>query len=118
MHRRHAPVRWQLTGLGILLCLLAALFAVEAKLAWFGPEGSPAAQISASKLQPADAPKIPSQNHLPAFPVALFLQLAAVLVLVTMGRGTTGAHRPIPERVLLGLPGFNHSLFFRPPPGC
>jgi hypothetical protein len=101
-----------------LLCLLAATFAVEAKIAWFGPDGSPAAQISASKLQLADAPKVAAQGHLPSFPSILFLQIAVVLALASTCRSATFPLRYTLEPIVPGSPGFFPSLFFRPPPGC
>lgn len=47
-----------MTVLGLVLCVLAALFSIEAKVAWYAPSSSPATQISASKLQQADAPRL------------------------------------------------------------
>ena len=111
-------MRWQLTVLGILLCLLAALFAVEAKLAWFGPEGSPTAQISSAKLQPADAPKALAQSHVPSIPFALFRQFAAILVLLSITCPLVLIATPVRASIDPGSPGFFSSLFFRPPPGC
>ncbi|KAA6455711.1 hypothetical protein DYQ86_27225 [Acidobacteria bacterium AB60] len=116
MHHRHAPARWQSTVLGVLLCLLAAAFAFEAKMAWFGPAGSPAAQISASKLQPADAPKLTPPSHGPIFLTALIPELAAFLVLVAMGRTATRIAQPERPPLVPASPGFSPSLFFRPPP--
>jgi hypothetical protein len=102
----------------MLLCLLAVLFAVEAKLAWFGPDGSPTAQISASKLQPADSPKIAAHSHASSLPGGLLLQFAAILVVALMGRGAIRLPWRVSATTIPGSPSFFPSLFFRPPPSC
>ncbi len=61
MRGRFHLSRRGLIVLGAVLCFLAAAFAFEAKVAWFSPSGTPVAQISASKLQPADAPRLMAQ---------------------------------------------------------
>jgi len=109
-------MRWQLTLLGMLLCLLAALFAVEAKVAWFGPDGSPSTQISATKLQAADAPKVASQANEPTFPGSWIPQLTLVLALALIGRRWNVLPQRPSSFTLSGSPGFTPSLFFRPPP--
>ena len=110
-------MRWHLTVLGMFLCLLAAVFAVEAKMAWFGPDGGPTAQISAAKLQPADSPKVAAQGHLPSFPSILFQQIAVLLALASTSRRETFRRLSARELTAPGSPGFFPSLFFRPPPG-
>jgi len=98
------------------LCLLTAIFAVEAKLGWFGPAGSPTAQISAAKLQPDDLPKTAAQGHVPSFPAILFVQVAAILAFVALRRPATAMPLPPTASIISGCPGFFPSLFFRPPP--
>ena len=102
----------------MLLCLLAVVFAVEAKLAWFGPDGSPTAQISAAKLQPADAPKITAHSHASSLPAALLLQFAEISVVVLMGRAAIRTPQRVSASTIPGSPSFFPSLFFRPPPSC
>jgi hypothetical protein len=104
--------------LGTLLCLLTALFAVEAKVAWFGLDGSASMQISAAKLQPADAPKVTSPLDLPAFPIAWFPQVAVVLALALAWRRESILPRRLNLCTVPGSPRFYPSLFFRPPPGA
>src|SRR5258708_4777380 len=116
MHQRHSPVRWQLTVLGILMCLLAALFAVEAKVAWFGPDGSPTAQISASKLQPADAPKVATPIDAPSFPTAWLSEIAVILAFAPNLRRVSSLPRQRWSCRIPGSPSLFPSLFFRPPP--
>jgi hypothetical protein len=48
--------RWRFAGIGVVLCLLAALFSFEAKIAWYSAAPAQTA-ISAAKLEPAKAPK-------------------------------------------------------------
>jgi hypothetical protein len=109
----------RLTALGILLCVLVALFAVEAKIAWFNPAGSASAQIGFAKARPAEQPKAlaqrfhsqtPAASDFAATPVlfAATLQLATLTILIV---------RPLPARWHVSVsPGFSAALFFRPPP--
>jgi hypothetical protein len=106
------------TAFGVILCLLAAVFAIEAKVAWFSPEGSPRAQISASKLQPADAPRLIAQaldspagtpHILPESSLIVALALAVALLVFF----------PAVKRDRLEpstSPGFLPPQMFRPPP--
>ena len=109
----------RLTALGILLCVLAALFAVEAKIAWFSPEGSASAQISFAKARPAEQPEALTQRFHsqtpPANDFAVTLALfAATLLLATP---TILVVRPQAARWQVSAsPGFSNALFFRPPP--
>jgi hypothetical protein len=92
---------------------------MEAKLAWYSPASKPVAEISASKLCPADASKqiaqalsAPTvQHHFPAEPIFLLaVALLATVVLPSQG----GAVR---EGLNLQLsPSFSPHLFRRPPP--
>jgi hypothetical protein len=109
----------RLTALGIMLCLLAALFAVEAKIAWFSPAGSALAQISSAKARPAEPPKIlPDRFASPTPPAydfsgsAELVALALVLLAATMFAARVTQPRP----QVCASPGFSASLFFRPPP--
>ncbi len=69
MQSRHWIGRWRLSALGVVLCLLAAVFAIEAKLALYSPDGSVRVEFSATQLQPADPPRLAAQAL--ASPVAL-----------------------------------------------
>jgi hypothetical protein len=102
--------------IGVVLCLLAALFAIEAKLAWYAPDNAPASQISASKLLAADAPRIAAlavASSLAAqlfWPAILLLSMAFPVAPIAFAR-LTAAHLPKPPSF-----SFSPSLFFRPPP--
>jgi hypothetical protein len=110
----------RLTALGIMLCLLVALFAVEAKIGWFSPAGSASAQISFAKARPAEIPKMLSERLVsPASPAHDFagsaMSLAAAWLLLTSA--TVDFYRVVPARPQVSAsPGFTTSLFFRPPP--
>jgi hypothetical protein len=108
----------RLTALGIMLCLLAALFAVEAKIAWFSPAGSASAQISFAKARPAEPPKTLPQRLVSPAPAYDFAGAATLVVLALLLVTTTwfvAAMVPTEPQVSAS---FNYcaSLFFRPPP--
>jgi hypothetical protein len=110
----------RLTALGIMLCLLVALFAVEAKIGWFSPAGSASAQISFAKARPAETPKMLSQRMAsPVSPERDFAGTALILAIVglLLASATVGLFRVVPARRQVCVsPGFTASLFFRPPP--
>jgi hypothetical protein len=102
-----------------MLCLLAALFAVEAKMAWYSPAGSASAQISASKLQPADVSKVISRSiSAQAPPGPDFIVNAAVVAVAILSMATISlVARTVPSRLQISAsPAFSSCLFFRPPP--
>jgi hypothetical protein len=98
------------------MCLLAALFAVEAKVAWFGPDGSPSAQISSSKLQLSDDPKVAAPIDSPSFPAARLSEIAVILAFALDRRQLSALPRQRWSCTIPGFPSFFPSLFFRPPP--
>jgi hypothetical protein len=109
----------RLTALGIMLCLLVALFAVEAKIAWFSPAGSASAQISFAKARPAETPKMLSQGFVsPATPAHDFAGIAMLFAIAwLLASATIGIRRVVAARPQVCVsPGFTASLFFRPPP--
>ena len=109
----------RLTAFGIALCLLAALFAVEAKMAWYIPAGSANAQISSGKLQLADGSKIFAHAAVAqAPPTPDFHENAAVVTLALLCLAAMSVvARTVPSRPQVSAaPGFSVSLFFRPPP--
>jgi hypothetical protein len=70
------------TVIAFCLCLLAFSFAMEAKLAWYGPERGLGSDVRSAKALPADTPEqiphgIPGANPIfPVFPFALLLMFA------------------------------------------
>jgi len=109
----------RLTALGILLCVLAALFAMEAKIAWFSPAGSASAQISFAKARPAEQPKPLAQRfHSQAPPANGFAGFVTLLTAALMpATPAIGSVRPARTHWQVSAsPGFSAALFFRPPP--
>lgn len=108
--------RKQLLMVGMVLCLLAALFAIEAKLAWYIPDGAPASQLSASKLQTADAPRLVAQvvagTLAPLYFIGIFL-----LATLAWWHAQTAAERLAHADLLpRQFAAYTSPLFSRPPP--
>jgi hypothetical protein len=109
----------RLTALGMMLCLLVALFAVEAKIAWFSPAGSATAQISFAKARPAETPRMLSQGFVsPATPAHDFAGTVMLLAIAWLfASASIGFRSVVPARSRVCVsPGFTAALFFRPPP--
>lgn|GEM_PF-6035124 len=108
--------RRQLTVLGLALCLLAALFAIEAKLTWYQFGGNAPTHISSSKLQTADAPRRVAQAIASWKPLVHLPEVATILALVLMIAALRFAPPAQPEPVRFVIAQFSPHLFFRPPP--
>ncbi|HVU47125.1 MAG TPA: hypothetical protein VHD85_13425 [Terracidiphilus sp.] len=100
------------------LCLLAFLFAVEAKTAWYGPVTALGSSVQASKAMPADTPRV--INHGIPVPDPIHPQIAFALLpaLTLIWNSTDRPRLPRASRtrlrtVLAVLPPH---LFLRPPP--
>lgn len=102
------------------LCLLAVLFAVEAKLAWYGPVRGPGSAISSAKAYPTDTPELVDRGtssldvtH-PVLAVALLVTLASASA-IQMNNSLVRicARKPHPARLTAF---FTTNRFFRPPP--
>lgn len=118
MRGRHLTRHWPVTALGVVLCLLAAVFAIEAKVAWFSPDGSATAQLSATKLQPADAPKLIAQALAPTGAVPPVVPESSLLLILAL---FVAAMVFLPATARMGREisasqSFSPALFFRPPP--
>lgn len=101
---------------GMVLCLLAVLFAIEAKLAWYAPDSTPTIQISSAKLQDADAPRLVAQALASSQTALLFAGVLALLLLV-VPEARAKFSRLAPAQMLEpGSPDFCVYLFIRPPP--
>jgi hypothetical protein len=102
------------------LCLLAFLFAVEAKTAWFGPIIGPGSNVRAAKALPESSPRVvehgfslPIVAH-PGVPYAALtcLVIASIFALNWSFIETTSlACRPLFSEFYFSPPSF-----FRPPP--
>jgi len=109
----------RLTALGIVLCVLAALFAVEAKIAWFSPAGSATALISNDKACPVEPPK--AHHHRFSAPAPQGHDIAGTAMLfaavILSAASATVVVRPAPFHSRVSAsPGFTAALFVRPPP--
>jgi|SRR5579859_3136685 len=102
------------------LCLLAFVFAVEAKLACYSPQQGPASDLTAAKALPANIPTVvphglPSPDFVhPFIPVAQLLAFAAGCALAANALLTS---RPAHEHLSFTAASFfSPPAFFRPPP--
>jgi hypothetical protein len=108
-----------LAARGIVLCLLAVLFAVEAKMARYIPAGNASSQISSAKLMPAEAPKLIAHSigaQAPAVPAFIEDLAPVVVALLYLATVSLIARAGRPSLQFSALPSFSISLFFRPPP--
>jgi hypothetical protein len=106
--------------LALGLCLLAVLFAVEAKTAWYGPANGLGVDIQSQKALPADLPTAISHGisacpHAP-FPLALLL-FASLAATARKGPDCLpGIDIDFNHIPFFSAPYFSAGLFFRPPP--
>jgi hypothetical protein len=107
------------TPLAIGLCLLAILFAIEAKTAWYGPLLGPGGNISAAKALPVALPElvdhgVPSPD--PTHPGVVFTVLPASTT-AWLPRVKVPAFGEIRRNHLFSFTAyFSPAIFFRPPP--
>jgi|SRR5450631_1004081 hypothetical protein len=107
--------RWRLTAFGVVLCLLAAVFSFEAKIAWYSPSPEHR-EISAAKLQPTEAHKLVTQALSPAnrMPAS---QLAWLTVFALLAVAMLPLRRAESEDAQdFSSPGAFSFRFSRPPP--
>lgn len=109
------------TPLALGLCLLAFLFAIEAKTAWYGPPVGFGSNVRAAKAQPVAAPEVVEHGVAapdPAHPHTSF----AVLPLISVALSSLCLSVQARSEILISrLPqyavaGFSFSNRFRPPP--
>jgi|SRR5208337_3160437 len=114
----HLPCRR--APLAFALCLLAFLFAVEAKTAMYGPKYGPGSNVRAAKALPAATPKL--LKHRILSPDPLHSHTAFVSLLLATALTPQAAHLPQRTRVFGNrLPRFTAAFlspvhYFRPPP--
>jgi len=107
------------TPLAIGLCLLAILFALEAKTAWYGPLVGPGRDISAAKALPVGSPElvdhgVPTPDpayprvEVPTFPVST---VASLLRIKISALGEIQRNHLFFFATCISPP-----IFFRPPP--
>jgi hypothetical protein len=118
--RFFASLHIRRTTLAMGLCLLAVLFALEAKTAWYGPTSGPNSDIQSQKARPADLPAVVSYGVSALAPVTSPLALIFLASAAAIARtdavflpGVDVEFKPIP---VSAAQYFSPGLFFRPPP--
>ncbi len=106
--------------LALVLCLLAVLFAVEAKTAWYGPKTGPSGDIQSQKARPADLPAEVvhgvSTLSLVTFPLALIFLAAIAAITWTNAYFLPGVDVNFNHLAVSAATYFSSGNFFRPPP--
>jgi hypothetical protein len=115
-----ASLSYRRAPLALGLCLLAFLFAFEAKTAWYGPAVGFGSSVRAAKAQPVATPKVvehgvPAPD--PAHPHAPFAALPPIAVALSLCFSVQ-ARSEVFLSHLSQFPaaGFSFSSLFRPPP--
>jgi hypothetical protein len=115
-----ASLRYRRASLAVALCLLAFLFAIEAKTAWYGPAVGIGSNVRAAKALPVATPKVvehgvPAPD--PAHPHAAFTLLPPTAVALSARLPVQAFGEILVTHLPYDLaPGFSYSSLFRPPP--
>jgi len=108
------------THLAVGLCLLAFLFALEAKAAWYEPTAGPARDISAAKALPACSPELVEHGVPTPDPAHPHITFASLPANVTLWLPKTNFLSSVEANhghfSFFRTSHFSPSLFFRPPP--
>jgi hypothetical protein len=109
--------RWHLTALGAILCLLAAAFSFEAKIAWYGPTTADT-HVSATKLEPSEAADLVARAlAFAAHPMYTAPQIEWLAVFAVLAVPFAPRRRADSEFTRASIsPGFSPFRFSRPPP--
>ena len=108
------------TALAVSLCLLAFVFAVEAKLAWFNVPIGQGIDVASAKALPAELPQMVA--HGTSAPHRAFSAKLPLMPALTATAGMGAAELARRCRAALDRHGsssatsFTPHLFFRPPP--
>lgn len=101
------------SALALMLCVLAFLFAYEAKLAWYSPARDIYGQVSAAKALPADVPALVAHGTLAPDHMQIQVAFSAFAILVAF---TLAASEVLPGRQLSSSrPSFFIPLYLLPP---
>jgi hypothetical protein len=108
------------TPLALCLCLLAFLFAIEAKTAWYGPAVGLGSSVRYAKAQPVATPKVVEHGERapdPVHPHAAFALLPPTAVALSARFPMQAFGEILVTQLPYDLaPGFSYSSLFRPPP--
>jgi hypothetical protein len=120
MMRFFASPQLRRNTLTLGLCLLAVLFALEAKTAWYGPAKGPGIGVQSQKARPADLPALVSHgvSTLPSvsFPLALIFLVSVAAIAWTDANFLRGVDVDCNHIPVSAASYFSPGLFFRPPP--
>jgi len=108
---------------GLVLCFLAALLAVEAKMAWAGCSGNSPSDLTAIKLCPSIEKWIATGSdaaslHRPAATASWTGAALPALNSNSLQYPPRPAARQRPRRAIAGFGDFSPALHLRPPPVC
>ena len=102
------------------LCLLAVLFALEAKTAWYGPAKGPGTDVQSQKALPANLPAVVSHgvSKFPrvTFPLSLIFLASVATIAWTDANFLPGVDVDSNHIPVSAAAHFSPALFFRPPP--
>jgi hypothetical protein len=120
MARISASRNFKRTALAVGLCVLAFVFAMEAKMAWYSTAGGSGTEIAAAKARAADLPEvvahgIPAPD--PVHPQVFFVFLAALTAASLWKPDVLSGRRFVhSDLAISSVAYFSSNLFFRPPP--
>jgi hypothetical protein len=100
------------------LCLLAFVFAVEAKTAWYGPLMGPGSEVRAAKAMPADMPRVIEHGIPTPDPIHPNIPFAILTALPVERPARIPAWSEIlrSHTLVSRAAYFSPPIFFRPPP--
>lgn len=112
-----ASLAFRRTPLAIGLCLLAFLFAVEAKTARYGPVVGTGSDVRAAKALPADSTKLVEQGVTAPDPTYFRIAFAALAAACLLAAVVPAASNLFSNRPpVFAAASFSPPAFVRPPP--
>jgi hypothetical protein len=101
----------------LILCLLAVVFAFEAKTAWYLPPHTIGSEVQAAKALPADTPQV-IPHGLPDQPLFFLLSLTVLIALTDehVRRPLSFGGLQLGDRSPSTSSAFSPYNFYRPPP--
>jgi hypothetical protein len=118
MIRFFASAHMRRNTLALGLCLLAVLFALEAKTAWYAPANRQGTDIQNQKARPVDLPAVVSHgvSTLPPATLAVVFMASVAAIAWTNAHFLRGVDIDFNHISVSTSPYFSPVLFFRPPP--
>src|SRR5579859_3729779 len=102
----------------LILCLLAVVFALEAKIAWYMPPHTLGSEVQDAKALPADTPQLIPHGLSGQPPLFIFLPFTFLFALaaVCICRPLFYCGVKVNDRSPSSSSAFSPGNFFRPPP--